>query len=215
METVGQRIVSARNAIGMKRPELARIAGIPYSTLAGLEIGDQKDSTQLPAIAEALRVSVKWLQSGKGQRDASPDEPGEWSDIKAARQHAALGDGQDADEYAETHKLKFRAQSLQRKKLRPDRLQVVYGKGDSMAPRIKNGDAILFDTSDTEPRDGAIFVVSYDRQLMAKRLSLLGGRWFIESDNRDDPKWRKPQPIDEHKHFEILGRVRWIGSWED
>ena len=92
---------------------------------------------------------------------------------------------------------------------------MVYGRGDSMLPRIRSGDAILFDTGDTAPADGSLFVVSYDGGLMAKRLVNLGGRWFIESLNRDDPKWRKPTPIDDHKGFQIHGRVRWVGSWED
>lgn len=143
----------------------------------------------------------------------------DWSDIRAVRTAAALGDGAEPDDYAETHKLKFRADSLRRKGLRGDRLCVIYGRGDSMLPRIRSGDAILFDTGDTTPRDGALFVVSYDRSgaggLLAKQLVELGGRWFIQSLNKDDPKGRKPVPIDETKGFEIHGRVRWIGSWED
>jgi hypothetical protein len=50
---------------------------------------------------------------------------------------------------------------------------------------------------------------------MAKRLVELGGRWFIASDNTDDPKWKKPVAVDETNQFAIHGRVRWIGSWED
>ena len=34
--------------------------------------------------------------------------------------------------------------------------------GDSMEPRIHSGDASLFDTSDTRPRDGALFVIMVD-----------------------------------------------------
>src|SRR5436189_258476 len=84
--------------------------------------------------------------------------------------------------------LKFRAESLGRKRLKPERLAVCYGTGDSMLPRIKTGDAILFDRADTEPKDGKLYVVTYDRQLLAKRLVNLGGRWFIESLNREHPK---------------------------
>lgn len=142
------------------------------------------------------------------------DDP-EWPNIIGVRVAAALGEGVEPDEYAETHKLKFRAESLARKKLDPAQLAVVYGKGESMYPTIKDGDAILFDRRDTEPRDGKLYVVTYDRGLCAKRLTQLGGRWFLESDNRNDAKWHKPVLIDEVKGFEIHGRVRWIGSWED
>lgn len=158
-------------------------------------------------------VSANWLRL-EGD-DALSDAASDWADILGVRQAAALGDGALADEYAETHKLKFRSESLRRKHLRPEKLAVLYGRGDSMQPTIKTGDAILFDTSDTTPQDGKIYVIQYDGHLMAKRLIELGGKWFIDSDNKTDPKWRKPQAVDETKDFAIYGRVRWIGSWED
>lgn len=154
-------------------------------------------------------------QQLKASADRRGDDDAEWPPILAFKQAASLGPGAVPDEYADTHKLKFRADSLRRKHLRPDRLGVVYGKGDSMLPRIRSGDAILFDMSDAEPKDGALYVVSYKGDLLAKRLSLLGGRWFIESLNQNARDYRKPQPIDEFEHFKIHGRVRWIGSWED
>ncbi|NII53556.1 helix-turn-helix transcriptional regulator [Luteibacter sp. SG786] len=215
--TVGERIKEARLRLKMSRPALAKAADLPYPTLAGIENSDQSSSTKLHVLAKALRVRVEWLETGKGPMEASDEPPAEegWADIIGVRQAAALGDGAVVDEYAETHKLKFRAESLRRKKLHAERLAVLYGRGDSMAPTIKNGDAILFDTSDIEPRDDKIYVISYEGDLMAKRLVELGGRWFISSDNKDDPKWRKPVAVDETRQFEIHGRVRWIGSWED
>lgn len=72
--TVGERIQQARKLRdNMPRPELARLTGIPYPTLAGLENGDQKDSTKLHVIADVLKVNVRWLQTGKPPRDAAPD----------------------------------------------------------------------------------------------------------------------------------------------
>lgn len=144
-------------------------------------------------------------------------EWGEWSDVRGFAQAAALGDGAEADDYAESHKLKFRATSLRRKGLRPDHLVVYYGKGDSMEPRIRDGDAILFDTSDTTPRDAAIFVVRRGREMYAKRCELLDGTAWFRSDNpHGDHHWRKPRRLDDPRDpLQILGRVRWIGSWED
>lgn len=167
-------------------------------------------------ICSFLRISRAWLVWGKGGMDDVdvPDDL-EWPNVIGVRVAAALGEGIEPDDYAETHKLKFRAESLARKKLDPEKLAVVYGKGDSMYPTIKDGDAILFDRRDTTPRKGKLYVVTYDKGLCAKRLNLLGGRWFLESDNQNDPKWHDPILIDEVKGFEIHGRVRWIGSWED
>ena len=162
-------------------------------------------------------MRVEWLESGKKPMEAPEiaESDSDWADVLGVKQPAALGDGAEPDEYAETHKLKFRADSLKRKHLRPDRLAVIYGKGDSMFPTIKDGDAILVDLEDKEPRDEKLFVITYGRDLFAKRLVKLGDRWFIDSDNKSDPKWKRPVPIEDAKGFEIHGRVRWIGSWED
>jgi phage repressor protein C with HTH and peptisase S24 domain len=218
--TIGERIKQGRDtgpAAKVTRKDLAAAAGIAYSTLADIENGYSDSTTALHKIAKRLRVRVEWLETGKGPIEATDDGGPEegWADILGVRQAASLGDGVIADEYAETHKLKFRSEILRRKRLKADKLAVLYGKSDSMSPTIKNGDAILFDTSDIEPRDDKIYVISYDGTLMAKRLVYLGDRLFISSDNGDDPKWKKPVPVDGTREFTIHGRVRWIGSWED
>jgi phage repressor protein C with HTH and peptisase S24 domain len=138
-----------------------------------------------------------------------------WENIDAFRTEAALGEPAEQGEWLETHRLKFRTESIRRKRLNPDALGVVYGRGDSMLPRIKSGDAIMFDRRKTDPIDGALFVITYDGGLMAKRLIEIGGKWFIDSLNKDDPKWRKPHPVDENAGLKIHGKVVWIGSWED
>lgn len=64
--TVGERIVYWRELRGMKRPELARLAKMAYSTLAGIEDGDQKNSSKLPIIGTILRVNPYYLSTGLG-----------------------------------------------------------------------------------------------------------------------------------------------------
>lgn len=220
MTTLGDRLKKLRTDRGHTQQYVAALAGVTKQAISKIErIGlvDASGSTLEP-IARHYGVNVRWLITGEGPRDRLEDEialDAGWSDIVGVRQAAALGDGAVPDEYAETHKLKFRADSLRRKKLRAEKLAVIYGKGDSMYPTIKDGDAILIDTSDTTPRDGKLYVITYNGDLLAKRLIELGGRWFINSDNVSDPKWHKPQPLDETKGIEIHGRVRWIGSWED
>lgn len=60
----------------MTRTELATASGVPYPTLAGLENGDQATSTALPALAAALEVNARWLQTGKGSKAASSQAMG-------------------------------------------------------------------------------------------------------------------------------------------
>jgi transcriptional regulator with XRE-family HTH domain len=67
--TIGSRIKQVREERGVSRPQLAKLAGIPYPTLAGIENDDQSGSTRLHAIAKALRVNVEWLETGNGPKE--------------------------------------------------------------------------------------------------------------------------------------------------
>lgn len=173
-------------------------------------------ANQLGLRPEDIRSDLPELKLDNRIAEA-PAEWGDWADVRGYAQATGLGAGAEADEYAESHKLKFRAASLRRKGLRPQHLVVYYGKGDSMEPRIHDGDAILFDTSDITPRDGAVFIVQRGREMYAKRCEVLDGVVYFRSDNpHGDHHWRKAKRADNLREpIQILGRVRWIGSWED
>lgn len=214
--TFAERLKEARQAAGLTQEQLAHACGYTgQSRIANYEAtGPNARSpslAEIPTIASALGVPVSYLLGDELQ---GPSDIG-WAEIRGVNQHASLGPGAIADEYAETHKLKFRAESLRRKKLHAENLAVLYGKGDSMSPTIDDGDAILFDQSDTTPRDNGLYVISYDGHIMAKRLIKLGGMWFIESDNKSEQQWKRPVAVDETKDFVIHGRVKWLAGWVD
>ena len=68
-KNIGERIKARREALGMKRPELARRLGVEPNTLYRYEIGSIgiKDSIK-EKIAQALGVSLGYLMEGKGLR---------------------------------------------------------------------------------------------------------------------------------------------------
>lgn len=175
------------------------------------------------AFARALEIDPAEIRADLPEQRLSAPAPvdADWSDVSGFAQAVGLGSGPEADEYAEAHKLKFRANSLSRKRLFARNLAVMYGAGDSMLPRIRPGDAILFDTSDTKPRDGALFVIQVHgiagAEYQAKRCMVLDETTYFAADNpAGDHQWRKPRRMDAKKApIEIIGRVRWIGSWED
>ncbi|WP_312321224.1 S24 family peptidase [Stenotrophomonas sp.] len=223
MNTVGERIKEARRLRGLTRPKLAEVARVKYPTLAGIENNDQAGTTQLPQIADALGVSAKWLQTGKGAMDAPAPQvdESEYADVIGYSQAAGLGAGAEAVEYAETHSLKFKKTSLRRRGIHNKPLAVYYGKGDSMEPTIEDGDAILFDTSDTRPVDGVLYVIQVDGQAnpeyYVKRAMVLDAGVYFASDNpAGDHNWRKPRPMNSPRNpITVIGRVHWIGGWAD
>lgn len=198
-------------------------AGI-YFILDGTTKAEKIRASTVAKLASALQVNAEWLQYGRGQMDGSPPSQAaesDWEEVRGYAQAIGLGGGPEAAEYAETHKLKFKASSLSRKRLRAPALAVMYGKGDSMEPRIQSGDAILFDTSDTRPRDGALFVIlvpgAQNQEYQVKRCELLDDLVYFKADNpHGDHNWKKGRRMDDKKNpIQIIGRVRWIGSWED
>lgn len=221
--TLGERLQHALDLRGRDAPSLIAALGVSkgaiYNILNDTTTPEKVWGSTVLAISMELGVSWRWLLTGRGPviEAAAAAANDDWTDITGYAQAVGLGKGAEAQEYAETHKLKFRADSLARKRLRPDKLAVMYGDGDSMEPRIRPGDAILFDTSDTRPRDGALFVVQLGREIYVKRCEIIDETVYFRADNPNgDHQWRKPKRLDSDRlPIQILGRVRWVGSWEE
>jgi len=224
MDTIGNRIRAEREGQNVSRADLARSAGIATTTLSDLELGLSKSTTALHKIARRLGVRAEWLETGKGTKESvapAADADGDYADIVGYSQAAGLGAGAEALEYAETHSLKFKKTSLRRRGIHNHPLAVYYGKGDSMEPTIKDGDAILFDTSDTKVVDGVLYVIQVDGmanpEFYVKRAMVLDAGVYFQSDNpRGDHQWQKPKPMVSKRHpITVIGRVHWIGGWAD
>ena len=210
----GERIRAEPKARGLSRRRLGQIAGLSETAISDFEHGRSKRSLSIYHLAKALNLRVEFAETGKGPKYLAADAD-EWADVTAYDQGISAGDGATPDEYAAAGKLKFKRTSLQRKGLHARRLEIYYARGDSMEPRIHDGDALLIDRDDITPRDGNIYAVKYAGHDYVKRLHQYGQQWFLVSENGADPKWRKPVPLEPGEDFAVLGRVRWIGSWED
>lgn len=151
--------------------------------------------------------------------NSSAPSDDDYTDVTGYSQAAGLGSGAEAEEYAETHSLKFKKTSLRRRGIHNRPLAIYYGKGDSMEPTIEDGDAIMFDTSDTKPIDGMLYVIQVDGmakpEYFVKRAMVLDAGVYFASDNpHGDHNWRKPKPMDSKRHpITVIGRVHWIGGW--
>ena len=205
------RIRAAIKDCERSKVEIADLLDVTPQAITGWETTGRIAKPNLSALALLVGKPIEHFIN---RRPTKSGDDG-FADVRGYASGIDMGDGAAAEEYSETHKLKFRKSSLRNKGLLDHSLEIYYGRGDSMEPHIRDGAALLVDRSDTEPRDDAIFILESDDGAIAKRLRDLGGRWFVDSDNRSDPKWRKPVPMDGKRHFTIVGRVRWIASWED
>jgi hypothetical protein len=167
------------------------------------------------AIQAEKGINATWLREGTGQPDLADRTNLGWTNVDATTQGVSLGGGSALEEYVETHQLKFRESSLRGQGLREQDLEVYYGRGDSMEPRIKDGDAILVNKAETRIIDDKVYFIRHEGHYFVKRLQTQDDMVFIVSENRDHPQWRKPVLVRPNDDFEVLGRVRWIGSWEN
>ncbi len=220
IEAFKARIRELIAALPYTKAEVAERLGVTPQAVTGWETKGRISRKSLAGLAALADVSVDSIMGApEPQRPYHPAPA--WEDIRGYAQAVGLSDGVEAQEYASTHKLKFRADSLARKRLNHRSLAVMYGQGDSMLPRIREGDAILFDTSDTRPRDEALFVIQTHgvagNAYSVKRCRHFGEDVYFDALNPEgDHQWRKPRKMDDKRHpITIIGRVRWLGSWED
>ena len=83
-------------------------------------------------------------------------------------------------------------------------------RGDSMEPLLKDGDTLLVDQSDTEIKDGRIYVVTLGDELRVKRIQKGFKGYVLRSEN---PRYADITIEGEDlAAFRVHGRVRWVGK---
>ena len=83
--------------------------------------------------------------------------------------------------------------------------------GDSMEPRLKEGDVVLLDASRQHIEDNAIYALQFNGGLSIKRVQrFMSGAMEIISDNqRYKPESLTPEQAESVK---VVGRVVWAGG---
>lgn len=219
-----ERIKKARAYAGLKQDQLADAVGVKQASISDLETGKSQSSSYSASIAKACGVDPVWLETGKG--DMISISSGKTSeslglyapsdkDYALIRQYSATGEcgnGYLNDHVELSDGLAFKRDWLARIGAKPENLAVIYAAGSSMEPYIFDGDVVLFDTSETQPKHGQVYVVRRpDCSVSIKRLvQQLSGDWVIKSDNPD----RSEEKVSSDTIHEIpfVGRVIWRGG---
>lgn len=216
--TVGERIDSRLNTLGMSQAELARRVGISQPTINGLIKGNNAGSKHLHRIAAELETNPAWLV---GETDDMSPTAAPLSAIEALSDKLdlqilpelelgySMGGGSVFDAYEQKGIVPF-----QRSWLRSmmggafGDLFVARGEGDSMQPTLLDGDIVLIDTSQKRiTKQDRIWAVSYGDLAMIKRVRRTpAGSYVLMSDN---DAVKQVDCVDEEMH--VIGRVIWIG----
>ncbi|MCA8017766.1 XRE family transcriptional regulator [Burkholderia metallica] len=242
MDTLGSRVKDARLAAKLSQEALARQVGVSQGLIGQIESGKNQGSKYIAAIARALGVSADWLETGKGRRErvggkhTEPDmadgrESVSARPILAWDNEEELGDGYvliprldvkfsagngkivwHVDEKGQ--KQAFRRAWCVRLGINPEHAATIINEGQSMEPRLIDGDSLVVDYKATNIIDGKVYALAYQGELYVKRLfKMPGGGLTIRSDNPD--KARFPDMIvapDDMHHVEIIARVMGVSG---
>lgn len=87
VNSIGERLASARADLEMNQAAVAAKAGVSPGTIGNIEAGTRKNPRALLAIARAVRVHPEWLKEGTGPRytPGHPKFKGQASDLGVAQ----------------------------------------------------------------------------------------------------------------------------------
>jgi phage repressor protein C with HTH and peptisase S24 domain len=103
----------------------------------------------------------------------------------------------------------FRKEWFDRRGYVPESLVAVRVSGSSMEPGLWDGDTIVVNRADTQLVDGEVYAVSYEGELVIKRLRRDSGEWFLTSDNTDKRRYGDKRCTE---NVLVLGRVVYKNS---
>jgi transcriptional regulator with XRE-family HTH domain len=211
--SIGERLREERERIGLSQTALAQIGGVGKTTQIKYEKGaSSPDSSYLSAVSDE-GVDVFYVLKGQrsGTATAQPlgvalSEPSaELSPIKMYDIEAAAGAGRSFEGEPIKTTLHFPSSELAEHGLDPAQVVGIKVRGDSMDGTLADGDWVLVDRSNRDPKQEGVFLLLVSGERRIKRVQrLAGGALFLISDNEHyQPEMIKPQDMHD---VEILGR---------
>jgi phage repressor protein C with HTH and peptisase S24 domain len=184
---IGEKIRALREAKGLSRKAFGELVGISEPKVQALEIGKQRvDHVALANISSKLEVDANWLLDNKSSEPPtngfsetpamsyiSPEAAADFVAVPRYNVDVSAGKGALAQDENVIAHYAFSRRWLSRRNLNPDNLAVVRVSGDSMEPRLSDGDLAVIDVTDTDLRDGVTYVFRLGTDLLIKRLQIL------------------------------------------
>lgn len=124
----------------------------------------------------------------------------------------AAGAGGEPSQERHGPKLRFSKSTLKRCNVEPENAACVKVNGNSMEPRLYDGDVVGVDLGDKKIVDGKIYAINHDGLLRIKRLYLTGGGGIrVNSFNNIEHPDEKIPP-ENRQIFNVIGRIFWSSS---
>jgi transcriptional regulator with XRE-family HTH domain len=187
------------------RNDAAKVAAVTPEHLASYISGRTKPPFELVArLARAQDVSLDWLATGEGERLAADAEPDGYLAVPVQA---------DADSrFDEAPALLFSRAWLHTAITAPeDGLRVVIHRGNANEPAIRDGDAMLVDTTAQRIDEDALYVFVRNGRHQARFVeTFIDGRVALKSRNPD--YGMQVLSREDAGRLQVFGRVRWRGG---
>lgn len=200
---IGERLKAERIRVGIPPTDFAALCGVSRTTQFNYEAGGRAPDADYLQRAGKAGVDVQYVITGTRVGGANDD----FVVIASHAVAASAGPGAVNGEHSEVDGLSFSRKWLSKRGLNPANLRVIDVVGESMLPRLSDGDKVLVDVSDTMPKSGRAYVLLQGDELLVKYCQLLPeGLLRVSSANSDYPTY----DIDLSKTHgvSIVGRVR-------
>lgn len=217
MEERAERLREAVRAAGGNQAVAAR-AGMHVGSLNNYLRGRDMKASAMVALADACAVGLEWLATGSGERrsttaaDSTRPDHAAFAVIPRYDVRASAVSGNDVEAEGLIGHVAFRGGWLNSTFHRGwENLAFIEASGDSMEPTFSGGDLLLVDTSASLPRNGGVYVLDVNGNLLVKRIQFrLDGTIAVKSDNA---KYETEiVPASEAANLCIVGQVIWHGG---
>lgn len=200
MNSYSDRLKQALEQAGVSVRQLSADLGISYQAIYSVLNGGSKSlsARNNEEAARRLGVSSRWLASGIGaMKDAGTPTPidlesnPDYPAVRRVRLRLSAGiEGFAVESDVEDGApIVFKRDWFVRHGYKAESLVAIGVKGSSMEPGMYDGDTVVINTAQQEPRDGRVFAINYEGELVIKRLQRDEGEWWMESDNPDQRRY--------------------------
>ena len=188
--------------------KLGRLLGYRDGAFIGQMIGGHRPITEKTiAAASALPGFSNWFTA-----DQKTDTPinltnnPEYPSIRRVRFRLSAGASGFAVEYdgEDTSPIVFQRKWFDGHSYTPGKLFAARVANGSMEPGLYHDDTVVVNTADTTLKDGEVFAMNYEGELVIKRLIRDAGQWWLASDNPDQRRY--PRKVCSDNVF-CVGRI--------
>lgn len=203
-----RRLGWARKQARLTQNQVCALVGMSqgaYSLLEKKGTASEKTSS----LAKVLGVNAIWLETGEGQpgKPISVEQSDDYVNVSLASLKLSAGVTGFGIEYAPDElqePIMFKESWLKSRGFHAKKLIAIKVKGHSMEPGLNDGDTVIINVADTQPKDGEVFAFNLDGEPIIKRLARDNDAWWLDSDNPD--KARYPRKFCSSSSL-IIGRI--------